>query len=480
MKTTSRFTSLLVCSLTLLPVVGAEAQKEPSLRAGAAAVDITPRVWPINMPGGFNANYATNAHDPLHARALVLSDGKTTIALVVADNLGVAHETAADAKALAMKRCGIPADRIMISGTHTHSAAPSNAKEGDGPAVAYRKVLVEGLAEAVVQAHAALRPAAVGAAAHPLPDEVFNRRWFLKPGAMPLNPFGELDLVKMNPGTNPVILERAAGPTDPDITVLSVQDAKSRQPLALFANYALHYVGAVPRGLMSADYFGEFCRLLPSRVRGGDDFVAVLSNGASGDINNIPFGVVRPPREPFEQIRIVAQKAADTAWHAWKKIEKHEGDARLGMRQREITLRTREITPEQIASAKQVLAVKDPKEQAKLPRLADSYARRTLSLADGPDTISITLQAMRIGDLAVCAIPFEVLVEIGLELKQRSPLPRTMVISLANGSHGYLPTPKQHEYGGYETWLGTNRVQKDASEIIVRHLLEMLGELAQE
>jgi neutral ceramidase len=262
--------------------------------------------------------------------------------------------------------------------------------------------------------------------------------------------------------------------------VLSVQDAKSRQPLALFANYALHYVGAVPRGLMSADYFGEFCRLLPSRVRGGDDFVAVLSNGASGDINNIPFGVVRPPREPFEQIRIVAQKAADTAWHAWKKIEKHEGDARLGMRQREITLRTREITPEQIASAKQVLAVKDPKEQAKLPRLADSYARRTLSLADGPDTISITLQAMRIGDLAVCAIPFEVLVEIGLELKQRSPLPRTMVISLANGSHGYLPTPKQHEYGGYETWLGTNRVQKDASEIIVRHLLEMLGELAQE
>ena len=49
----------------------------------------------------------------------------------------------------------------------------------------------------------------------------------------------------------------------------------------------------------------------------------MMSNGTSGDINNIPFGVIRPPREPFEQIRTVAQKAADTAWLAQRKIEKH-------------------------------------------------------------------------------------------------------------------------------------------------------------
>jgi hypothetical protein len=97
--------------------------------------------------------------------------------------------------------------------------------------VAYRKLLVAGLAESIVQAHAALRPAAVGYAAHPLPDEVFNRRWFLKPGKMPLNPFGKLDMVKMNPGTSPDVLDRPAGPIDPDVSILSVQDAK-RRPLA--------------------------------------------------------------------------------------------------------------------------------------------------------------------------------------------------------------------------------------------------------
>ncbi len=119
-----------------------------------------------------------------------------------------------------------------------------------------------------------------------------------------------------NPGTDPAILDRPAGPTDPDVTILAVQDAKSRKPLALLANYSLHYVGGTPRAMISADYYGEFARLMRWRMGGDDAFVAMMSNGTSGDINNIPFRVKRPPREPFEQIRIVAQKAADAAWFA--------------------------------------------------------------------------------------------------------------------------------------------------------------------
>ncbi len=150
----------------------------------------------------------------------------------------------------------------------TRTAGPPSASRENSPAtaMAYRKVVVEGIAESIIRAHAALRPAAVGAAAHPLPEEVFNRRWYLKPGKMPLNPFGKLDAVKMNPGTSPEVLDRPAGPTDPDITILSVQDAK-RKPLALLANYSLHYVGGMPGGQMSADYFGEFARVMPSRLR---------------------------------------------------------------------------------------------------------------------------------------------------------------------------------------------------------------------
>ncbi len=465
--------SVLLLSLRFAPTTDAA-----GLRAGAAAVDITPKEFPLNMPGGFSANFATNANDPLHARAFVLNDGATTLAMVVVDNLGASPEVIEEAKEIAAKATGLPTEKMLICSTHTHSGPPSNTREGSAPAVAYRKLLVAGLAESIVKAHGALQPASVGAASHPLPDEVFNRRWYLRPGKMPLNPFGKMDTVKMNPGTSPTVLERPAGPTDPDITIISVQNAK-RRPLALFANYSLHYVGATPRGKVSADYFGEFARLMPSRLRGDDNFVAMMSNGTSGDINNIPFMVTRPPREPFEQIRIVARKAADTAWLAHRKIGRHNSEARLGMIQREVTLNYRKPTGDQIERAKKVLAIKDTDAIAKLPRLAQNYARSTLRAAERPGTLTVIVQAIRIGDLAVCGIPFETFVEIGLELKQRSPFPQTMVIGLANGRHGYLPTPEHHKLGGYETWLGTNVVQEDTSEILVKHLLEMLKQLRQ-
>jgi neutral ceramidase len=395
---------------------------------------------------------------------------------VLVDNLGLAAEAIEDAKAIASKQCGIATDKMLVSATHTHSAPASNVKEGPEPAVAYRKVLVTGIAESIVKAHAALRPAAVGYAAHPLPDEVFNRRWFLKPGKMPPNPFGRLDQVKMNPGTSPDVLDRPAGPTDPDITVLSIQDAK-KKPLAIYANYSLHYVGGTPKAQVSADYFGEFARVMPSRLRGDDEFVAIMTNGTSGDINNIPFGSVRPPRQEFEQIRLVAAKAADTAWFAHQKIGPHRNDARIGMRQRLITLKMRKPTAEQLATARTIAAITDKEELAKHPPLADSYARRAIALAEGPDSVTVPLQAIRIGDFAICAIPFETFCEIGLELKARSPFGRSMIVSIANGYNGYLPTPEQHKLGGYETWLGTNKVQEDTSVILVENLVEMLAEL---
>lgn len=468
----SRF--VLLCGV-LGVAFQAMGQTVAPLRAGAAAVDITPQDFPMNMPGGFSANMAEGVHDPFHSRALVLDDGAVSLAMVVVDNLGAGPDVLKEAKTLASEKTGIPVERMLISSTHTHSGPSLNTRSPQ--AAAYYRRFVSGVADSIIQAHAARKPAAVGAAAHPLAEEVFNRRWFMKEGKMPLNPFGRLDRVKMNPGTNPEVIDRPAGPTDPDISVLSVQDLK-RKPLALFANYSLHYVGGAPQGQMSADYFGEFSRLMPSRLRAEDGFVAMMSNGTSGDINNIPFNVTRPPREPFEQIQIVAQKAADTAWLAHRKIEKHRSDVRLGMKQREVVLKYRRPSAQEVAEAQAVLAVKDKDAIEKLPRLAQNYARNTVAAAERPEeTLTVIVQAIRIGDISVCAIPFETFVEIGLDLKKRSPFPQTIVVGLANARHGYLPTLEQHKLGGYETWLGTNQVQEDTSVILTKHLLEMLAEL---
>ena len=215
---------------------------------------------------------------------------------------------------------------------------------------------------------------------------------------MPLNPFGEIDKVKMNPPRSLIV--SPAGPTDPEVAILDIRTSR-KKPLALLANYALHYVGATPRDQVSADYFGEFRRLMPSRIGRNTptNFVALMSNGTSGDINNIDFHGKRAPRETFEQIRLVAAKVADAAWRARRDM-KYESEVPVAMVQREIKLRWRKPTPDLIARAKKILAM-SAEEKKKLPRLAENYASRTLSQADREGTADAVIQAIRIGDQAI-------------------------------------------------------------------------------
>jgi len=98
-------------------------------------------------------------------------------------------------------------------------------------------------------------------------------------------------------------------------------------------------------------------------------------------------------------------------------------------------------------------------------------------MSEYPVEFDIPIQALRVGDLGIAAIPTEVFVEIGLEIKRRSPFRPSFTVSLANGSYGYLPTPAQHRLGGYETWRGSSRFVPETSTRIVEALLEMFQEL---
>jgi hypothetical protein len=122
-------------------------------------------------------------------------------------------------------------------------------------------------------------------------------------------------------------------------------------------------------------------------------------------------------------------------------------------------------------------ALAEPDEK-KLPVRAKAYAARAIELQEGPATSNLKLQAVRLGDLGIAAIPCEVFTEIGLTIKELSPLRPTFTIELANGHYGYLPTPRHYSLGGYETWLGTNNLEREASVKITRTILELLAEVA--
>ncbi len=452
------------------------------LLAGAAAVDITPSQWPLPLVGSFRHRPASAAHDPLHSRALVLQSGESAIAIAVVDSCYIPREALDRAKGRIHAATGIPADRILIAATHTHSAPPPlpgvglrglETEHHEENEAIYSERLLAGIASSVTLARANLRPAEVGWATTSLPGEVFNRRWIMKPGSVPPDPFGgATDRVRMNPPFASPDLVEPSGPVDSEVVVLSVR-TRAGEPLALLANYSLHYVGGIPPGQVSADYFGEFARIVEARLGAGGEFVAMLSNGTSGNVNNLDFSKPRVRREPFEQVRHVASELGSAVLAAYAGID-HAGDAAVEMAQSELVLARRKPSAEVLARSEALLAA--PPESATARQII--YARRAVELHHGPDEVGVVLQAIRIGQVGIAASPFETFVETGLAIKEQSPLKPTFTIELANGAQKYLPTPEHHELGGYETWLGTSVVEQQASVKVQDALLNLLRQVA--
>jgi hypothetical protein len=179
-------------------------------------------------------------------------------------------------------------------------------------------------------------------------------------------------------------------------------------------------------------------------------------------------------QENYAQMRLVANDLAQTAFKALEGITYRDWVS-LGGQLRELAVGTRRPTPEQVSHAKDVLA--RPKTLPRAATLEEIYAERTLGMAAYPARLNIPIQALRVGDVGITGIPCETFVETGLELKARNPFKPSFTHSIANGYYGYLPTPEQHRLGGYETWLGTNRLEEQASVQIVTALLEMLAKL---
>jgi len=140
-----------------------------------------------------------------------------------------------------------------------------------------------------------------------------------------------------------------------------------------------------------------------------------------------------------------------------------------------LELRVRKPDPARLAWAKETAAPANAKLRLSKPQV---YAREAIGLAGFPDTVKVRIQAIRIGGLAVVSIPCEVFAETGLAIKSESPFPDTIVMELANGYHGYLPTEQQHEWGGYETWPARSAYLEVGAEKIIRNAaLGLLEEL---
>lgn len=449
----------------------ADDAKPANLMAGAAMVDITPTVFPVIVNGMVEERTADKAYDALIARALVLDDGTVRLAIVVVDSLMLTRAMLDDAKEQASQLTGIPTNRILISATHTHSAPSAMPCLGSRVDPEYAQFLPGQLVRSIVQANEKLMPAQAGWAV--TTDDLHNhcRRWIFRSDRMTMaDPFGQLNVrAHMHPGYQSPNHIGPSGPADTDLTLLSVQTLDGK-PLAVLANYANHYYGSP---LVSGDFAGRFGMKLAALIGANNEppgFVGIISQGTSGDSMWMDYS--KPPAK--NDLDAYTQSVAEIAAEAYKAII-HRSDVSLAMEEATLKLNRRVPDDARLKWARELSAqVGD-----RLPRgWSEVYSFEQLRLHEDP-TAELKLQAIRIGDLGITAIPDEVFGITGIKLKNRSPLAITMNIELANGAEGYIPPPEQHKLGGYTTWAArTAGLEEQAEPQIVETLTTLLEKVA--
>ena len=291
---------------------------------------------------------------------------------------------------------------------------------------------------------------------------------------IPRNPVtGNQEQVKTNPFGAESHIRQAVTITDPGVSYLAVKGIDD-QWIGLLANYSLHYVGDWENGTISADYFGEFSAHIQRKLDTGNDFVAIMSNGTSGDINIWDF--LNPDRYPsghFEKSKLIGEDIAERVFQSLHQL-RWEADPDLDSCYEELDIPTRKPSTEELEQSRKIVAESNYETLiADEDGLKKIYAREQILLNEYPDAIQFPLHVIKIGTGLIGGMAAEIFAETGLWLKNNSPAERYFSISLANGNCGYVPPFTEFEHGGYETWRSRASYLETNAEMSVRN--RMIG-----
>jgi hypothetical protein len=421
-----------------------------ALRVGAAKVDVTPAE--NELPPGYEG-----IHDRLHARAIVIDDGAATAALISVD-AGALPEPIWEEVARRLEgELGIPADRVLLTATHTHSA-PRQEVPG------YRDKIVE----SVRLAKQRLAPARIGYGNGVSYINVNRniidpktRRWWEGPNY--------------------------EGPSDKTVAVIKFESLAG-EPIAVYYNYAMHAVAVGQLDLVSADAPGAASKYIEDSLDG--EVVALWSSGAAGDQNPIYFQQTYDLREI--RIKDYAARGLDISNAmppGGQGLNKQDPDViRLMNQQKQMILSMGQFLGEEVLH---VMRGMDRMESsvtiAGRHRIVSCPGRERTNTgrAGYPGEyrdaapVDIRLGLLTLGDIMIGAVNAEVFNPIAQRLKRESPHARTLLATLTNGMarSGYIP----HDAGFamYTFEVLSSRLQPGCAEsAIVDGILDLMADTA--
>jgi len=489
----------ICCGLTSAQSVSAE------LLAGAAKIDITrDEAGPVN--------------GRLHARALVIRNDQITVAFVTVDAVAIGEIGHIDDQFLvtvrkyAHEKLGISPDGIMVNASHCHGVPCRDVDQ--------RTI------QAITQAVKNLEPVQVGTGRGHEDRISANRRLKLKNGR-------EIDVrhAYSMPADSDVA---GVGPIDPEVGILRL-DRMNGTTLAVVYNFACHPIQGVPGGENTADITGFSSEVIEDNLDTGT--VALFVQGCAGDINPAFYKDVNLPRDAVplgNMLGLSTLKAARTVTCGSDdrlqvlndviQLPRADYADRIAIIEEEqqtlmesltgTTLNFKTFLP---LAVKYHLSDDFPsyyshrylhEEQLDRPHLAKMDANNRLAMQKylknvqvmeqltrvrtnlrllkrhqqqmlnaGRRTLDVELVAVRVGEFVMLTFPGELTVQIGMNLKERSPHPNTFIAGYTNGYIYYAPTAEQ--------LLNVGGAQEDSDcllapewqDIFETHAIEMLRRL---
>lgn len=440
-----------------------ELPKPAMCRVGRAQELITPSLG-VSLAGYFHDRRAESVRDDLFAKALVLESGTTRLALVSLDLISVSAEVADSAKDILWREAGFPPAHVLICATHTHTGPELREGAVVRACPQFVGLLPRRIADAVMKAAESLAPATLRAGSATVEGYSFNRLFRLKDGT---EIFGK--------GGREAQVIGPAGPIDPQLQTLSAVDEKGNL-LALAVNFALHpdVIGGGSANFISADWPGELGRNIAAVY--GKDVVTLLLQGTCGDINHAPHEPTNLPRSGPAKAVSLGRALAGAAMLAMERAEPMTAIPLAAVVEHlSIPYYTRD--------AKLLEEVAALKRKPKLSDFEKYLVERTETWPHDGKSADVPVQVMRIGDVGLVALPAEIFVRIGLEIKHWSPFRQTFVVELANArASTYVPTTDQAERGAYgakpilSRWLcaDAGRRMADAALVLLHKLAQPL------
>ena len=435
------------------------------LHAGVGRTTLTPPLGTPLIGYGGRERGADAIRDDVFATSLVLSDGDTTVALVTCDLCALPIRQVRYVQRLIEERTGIPPAHVMINTSHAHSGPLTTFNEETPESVLQVVVaLLDGIAESVVQAAAALVPCRLSAGRGSVEASI-NRR-------------------KRNGYGDAVTPEFPEGTVDPDLHVVRI-DRLEGTPLAVVTAYACHPVALRPPShAISADFVCALRATVESQVGAP----LLFAQGAAGNL--VPIG---PEMEMEERLELTGKVLGMEALRVYTAlgaealpVDDSRGAEALRAYGPPESLRSATSVPPKpmLAAASENLLLDLWTEQppiADAERSHQTFPYLTPPLVNGK--VECAVQALRLGDVALVGVAGEAFVEIGLAVKARSPIPHTIFLGYTNGCLGYIPTAAAYEPGGYEVHRAhavyrlPHTIAPNSAERIIATSLKLLGEL---